>query len=117
MTRYVLSAVAALALAGPAWAELQPVRDKSKFMQIVQGKTLSRPFVTLQVSGNGQISGKGATRPVTGSWRWDGGFFCRDLNWGDRALGYNCQEVRVNGDTIRFTSDKGAGDSADFRLR
>ncbi len=46
-----------------------------------------------------------------------GRLFCRDLFWGARDLGYNCQQVDVNGSRIRFTSDRGRGDSAVFRLR
>jgi hypothetical protein len=39
------------------------------------------------------------------------------LVWGGDDLGYNCQEVKTNGSQLRITSDKGTGDSADFRLR
>lgn len=33
------------------------------------------------------------------------------------AIPWNCQLVEVRDDTLRFTVDKGAGDSASFRLR
>ena len=100
-----------------AMAELKRIDDRSEFVKLVQGKTLSRPLVRLQVSPDGSISGRGVRWDVTGSWSWRDGFFCRDLNWGGDDLGYNCQEVRASSDEMRFTSDKGAGDSADFRLR
>lgn len=100
-----------------ASAELKRIDNKSEFVQLVQGKTLSRPLVRLNVSPDGSISGRGVTWDVTGSWSWKNGFFCRDLNWGGDDLGYNCQEVRANGNDLRFTSDQGAGESADFRLR
>ena len=86
-------------------------------MQLVNGKTLSRSLVRLQVAPNGNISGKGATWPVNGTWQWKQGYFCRSLEWGGDDLGYNCQEVKVSGSKIRFTSDQGAGDSAEFSLR
>lgn len=112
----VLAALAALA--GPALAtEFRPVTDRGQFVQIIEGRTLTRPLVRLQVNGSGTIEGTGATRPVSGQWTWQNGYFCRDLAWGDRDLGYNCQTVAVNGGKLRFTSDKGAGDSADFSLR
>ena len=101
---------------GPAFAELQKLDTLEEFVSAVSGKTLSRPLVSLQVGQDGQISGKGMRWAVEGSWSWQDGYFCRDLYWGGEALGYNCQEVRASGDRIRFTSDKGSGQSAEFRL-
>ncbi|QBF33749.1 dihydrodipicolinate reductase [Thalassococcus sp. S3] len=108
---------AALFLAVPAKADFAKVANAEDFKKIVSGKTLTRPFVRLQVAPGGAISGTGARWEVTGQWSWQGGYFCRDLYWGGSDLGYNCQEVRVNGQRIRFTSDRGQGDFADFRLR
>lgn len=99
-----------------AVAEFAKVSDQSEFLRYVSGKTLTRPLVKLQVTQDGRIEGKGARWPVSGEWTWRNGFFCRGLEWGGDDLGYNCQEVRVKGDRIRFTSDKGTGPSADFRL-
>lgn len=108
---------AALLLAGPAFAEFSKVEDQSEFVSLIQGKELKRPFVKLEVTTSGEISGYGAAWPVTGNWTWDNGYFCRDLFWGGDPLGYNCQEVQATEDRIRFTSDRGQGDSAEFRLR
>ena len=83
----------------------------------LEGKTLTRPLVELRVTESGGISGTGAVWDVSGQWVWKGGYFCRSLIWGDDDLGYNCQEVAVNGGKIRFTSDKGAGQSAVFSLK
>ncbi|MCK0150216.1 dihydrodipicolinate reductase [Marivita sp. S6314] len=114
----LLFAAATLALLPQiAAAELKRIDSKSAFVELVQGKTLARPMVRLQVRPDGSITGRGVTWDVTGTWSWENGFFCRDLNWGGDDLGYNCQEVRANGRDMRFTSDRGAGDSADFRLR
>ena len=112
-----LAAFALAMTAVPAAAEFAKVSDGEDFKRIVSGKTLTRPLVRLEVSPSGHISGKGAAWDVSGNWTWQDGYFCRDLNWGGSDLGYNCQEVRVNGNEIRFTSDRGAGDFADFRLR
>lgn len=112
-----ISVALSLAVAAPAAAEFSKVSDRDAFVRLISGKTLTRPFVQLQVAPDGAINGMGARWEVTGNWRWQNGFFCRDLNWGGDDLGYNCQEVRAHGNRIRFTSDQGAGDSADFRLR
>ncbi|MFC4667345.1 dihydrodipicolinate reductase [Seohaeicola nanhaiensis] len=102
--------------AGPVQAEFAKVADAQQFRALVAGKTLTRPLIRLQVSPAGSISGTGARWEVTGSWTWEDGYFCRDLFWGGDDLGHNCQEVQVNGKRIRFTSDRGTGPSAEFRL-
>ncbi|WP_299562249.1 dihydrodipicolinate reductase [uncultured Sulfitobacter sp.] len=104
-------------LAAPASAEFAKIDSVSEFEQLVTGKTLTRPLVRLEVAPGGAISGMGAAWEVTGSWSWQNGYFCRSLAWGGDDLGYNCQEVTANGRKIRFTSDQGTGDSADFTLR
>lgn len=111
-----LAAVFMLALSGPAAADLVKVETQNQFVSLVSGKTLKRPLISLTVTPDGRIEGRGLRWDVEGNWTWRDGYFCRDLFWGGDALGYNCQEVLVNGDTIRFTSDRGNGDSADFRL-
>lgn len=118
MTRLfsVLTAMS-LAFAAPAAADYTTVQDRATFMQLVQGKTLTRPLVRLRVTSNGRITGKGASWDVSGDWKWKGGYFCRTLEWGGDNLGYNCQQVKASGNKVRFTSDRGAGDSAEFRLR
>ena len=118
MRRYltILSASIAL-LASPAFAELKKVDNQAEFVQLVAGKTLSRPLIRIEVRPDGRIAGKGAKWDVTGDWTWRDGYFCRSLFWGGDAMGYNCQEVRIQNGRIRFTSDKGQGDSAEFRLK
>lgn len=116
MTISAVTFVTAMA-ATPALAELTKVNSASAFKSIVDGKTLSRPLIKLRVGTNGSISGKGAKWPVTGSWTWKGGYFCRSLEWGGDDLGYNCQEVKASADKIRFTSDQGSGQTVVFNLQ
>lgn len=116
MRSMILTAIFAL-IAAPALADFAKIDDENQFVEVVNGKTLTRPLVTLEVDPAGGISGMGMRWAVTGQWSWQNGYFCRDLDWGGTDLGYNCQEVRVNDDRIRFTSDRGNGQSAVFRLR
>ncbi|UWR22203.1 dihydrodipicolinate reductase [Sulfitobacter sp. S190] len=117
--KLILAASVAVGLtaAVPAFAEFQKVQSADAFKSLVVGKTLTRPFVKLEVSPGGAISGTGAAWAVSGNWTWKNGYFCRSLEWGGDDLGYNCQEVTASGQKIRFTSDQGAGRSADFNLR
>ncbi|MEM1428181.1 MAG: dihydrodipicolinate reductase [Pseudomonadota bacterium] len=117
-----LAAVALIASGSAPGAQAQAdtfrkVTKESEFVQLVDGRTLRYPGVRLTVSPQGAIQGRGLGIPVTGAWQWRGDFFCRDLYWGERDLGPNCQAVLRNGNTLRFVSDQGTGQSADFRLR
>ena len=115
---FALAATAVLSLSGlPAAAEYARIQDKSDFVAAVKGKRLTRLLVNLQVTPGGAIAGKGAAWQITGSWSWKDGYFCRTLVWGGKDLGYNCQVVMRDGAKIRFTSDKGTGESAVLTLR
>ena len=119
------SALAALIiLLGTASAGMantfQPITDKQTFLTLLDGKNLSNRLygVNLSVTSDGKITGKGAAWPITGSWTWENGYFCRAMDWGGDPIPYNCQLVEVrNGNEMRFTVDQGAGDSASFMLR
>ena len=118
MRRLQACLAASLAVfATTASADFARIDTQGEFLRHVTGKTLSRPLVELRVTPDGRIEGRGAKWDVSGNWSWREGFFCRDLSWGGDELGYNCQEVRVNGGRMRFTSDRGNGMSAVFRLK
>jgi hypothetical protein len=113
----VAAALTPVAATGSLADSFQLVDDRSEFVELVEGRTLKYPGVRLEVMPDGEIRGRGLGIRVTGEWNWRGDFFCRDLYWGDREIGYNCQAVLRNGSTLRFVADQGEGDSADFRLR
>jgi hypothetical protein len=81
------------------------------------GRELRRFGIRLTVTPDGTIQGRAFGTPVTGQWNWNDGYFCRDLFYGEDDLGFNCQLVQVNGETLRFTSDQGQGIYADLTLR
>jgi len=118
LTRLSLTAVfAATVLAAAPALAFDKIKSKSDFMNVVQGKSLTMIGISVNVQPDGVIGGKAYGRAVKGEWRWSDGYFCRDLFWGEMDLGPNCQEVRVQGDTVRFQSDKGTGRYADLRIR
>jgi hypothetical protein len=86
---------------------------------LVESRELRHRFypITLQVLGDGEVTGSALGWGVTGTWAWQDGYFCRELNWGGDPIPYNCQLVEINNDLIRFTVDQGAGQDAVFRLR
>jgi len=113
-----LALAALLAAPLPALAEgFAPVRDKSEFVALVSGKSLTRFGISLAVSPKGEIGGSAFGTTVTGNWNWKDGLFCREMVFGSREIPANCQLVERKGSTLRFTSDAGKGDSADLRLK
>ncbi|MAN98733.1 dihydrodipicolinate reductase [uncultured Roseovarius sp.] len=116
--RVLSAALLFFGLAAPAMAEgFAPVTKRDRFVSLIEGRDLTRFGITLNVTSDGQIKGRAFGRDVTGAWRWNGDYFCRDLYWGKMDLGPNCQAVRLNGDTIRFILDQGTGQFADLYLR
>jgi hypothetical protein len=97
--------------------DMRPINDRSSFLSLIEGKELRRLGIRLNVLQDGRIKGRAMGRDVTGRWYWKDRYFCREMLWGDLELSYNCQTVRLNGNALRFTSDKGRGDFADLKLR
>ncbi len=111
--------VAAVPVAAAA-NEFLPVRDKSAFVSLVQDRELRIGLYNLSLNllPDGRIEGKALGWSISGTWNWQDGYFCREMDWSGMAIDYNCQLVEAEGtEKLRFTVDQGAGDSAVFRLR
>lgn len=95
------------------------VSDEATFLSLIGGKNLTNRLygVTIAVSPDGTLVGSAAGWDITGTWSWQNGYFCREMNWGGDPIPYNCQLVEAAGNEMRFTTDQGAGDAAEFRLR
>jgi len=119
LSRTIAMTVGLLAVtaAGASANEFRMVTDRAEFVSLVDGRALTRLGIRLQVSPQGGIVGRAFGRNVTGAWQWEGTYFCRDMAYGSTEIGYNCQAVLVNGNTVRFISDQGQGEYADLRLR
>ncbi len=113
----------ALAMAlgcGPVLADgFQPVQDKGAFLSLVEGRELrlGASRIALKVLPDGTIQGRALGWDITGTWSWNSGFFCREMDWSGYPIPPNCQLVEQRGTEMRFTSDKGSGQSAAFKLR
>lgn len=121
MMRRVLFAVLMLCLPGVVLAnEFEPIRDKDRFLSLVDGKELRIGLynLSLRVTPDGKIKGSALGWDIVGNWKWEDGYFCRDMDWSGYPIPFNCQLVEVKGGReVRFTVDRGKGDSASFRLR
>ena len=120
MQRLIAAIVMLTAPVAAAANDFQPVRDKGAFLSLVQDRELRIGLynLSLNVLPDGQIKGSALGWSITGSWNWQDGYFCREMDWSGMAIDYNCQLVEAQGaERMRFTVDQGAGDSAVFRLR
>lgn len=117
--KLAMISVLLLTLSAPAFAEgFQRIEGRDGFVSALQDRDLTRLGIRVKVTDGGQIFGRAFGRKVSGDWKWQNGYFCRDLYWGGNELDLgNCQTVEKRGNTLRFTSNKGTGDSADLRLR
>lgn len=112
-----LTGAAALAVSVTASLAFERVDSRDTFVDLVNGRTLTTLGVRLQVSPTGEIRGRAFGQNVTGAWEWQNGYFCRRMQAGNTEVPMNCQLVELNGATLRFTSDRGAGDNARLTLR
>ncbi|MEJ6404429.1 dihydrodipicolinate reductase [Yoonia sp. 2307UL14-13] len=119
MKRLILAIALTLGAAPAAADSYVPVSDQATFLSLVDGKLLRNRLygVRLNVLNNGQIQGSAIGWDISGTWSWEDGYFCREMDWGGEAIPYNCQLVEWDGSLIRFTVDRGAGDSASFRVQ
>jgi len=93
------------------------IKEKSKFINLVKGKKLKRFLIDLSVETDGTISGIGAGTQVLGNWNWQEDYFCRNLTWGNRDLGSDCQKVELKDQKLFFTSDRGRGATVGFNIQ
>lgn len=119
--KHAVLSIALATTAAPAFAESYvPIKDQATFLSLIEGKEL-RNFlygVQLNVFETGQIAGAAWGWDIEGTWAWQDGYFCREMSWGGDPIPYNCQLVEARGDDrLRFTVDRGAGDSASFRIQ
>lgn len=120
MKHFALSFALAFSGAQALAESYVPIKDQATFLSLVQGKELRNRLygVRLNVLNNGAIDGAALGWDINGSWTWQDGYFCREMSWGGDPIPYNCQLVEsVGDDRLRFTVDRGVGQSASFRLQ
>jgi hypothetical protein len=112
----LLGLIGTLLSASVSFASEIVIDNKSDFEALVLGRELRARGVTLFVQPDGTVSGRAYGQRVTGWWTWTGGFFCRNLSLGGRAMPEDCAQVVIGDGKITFITERGQGKSAWLRL-
>lgn len=111
-------AAASVVVPSSVLAEFAPIKTRVEFVETVSDKNLTKLGIQLTVKPDGRIVGRAMGWDVSGEWQWSpDGFFCRQLDWGGDDIGYNCQAVSVDGNRVKFQSDRGQGQHAVLTMR
>lgn len=102
----------AVCMATMAFADFKPIRKEALFRSLVVDHKLTDGNGNwTTIASDGSQKGNFNDKQYVGSWIWKGRFWCRNGVIGGKELGTNCQLVEVDGNLIRFTRDKGKGQS------
>ena len=124
MNRLVLGGIACVALSLSAWSGALSAADSGKkaieteqeFRDVVVERRLSNKHGYSIVHEDGTLSGDFRGKKVTGTWNWDGKYFCRTGKVGNKKFALNCQTITVSGDKVTFGRNKGLGKKSKYRL-
>ena len=112
---FLTASIVAGVVAGPAFAEFKKIKTEAQFQKQVVGAKISNNGTWLVLSNDGKLTGKTAKGDkMNGVWKWNQGFFCRNLLIGKKELGSDCQVVAIDGNEVQFTREQGKGDAIVF---
>lgn len=116
--RRLLMCLALLSLLPVAASAQSRISDQDTFMSLVDGRTLTRPLVRLQVRGDGTVTGLATAQDVSGSWRWQGANFCWEFTLNGQPYQDNiCLVVVQDGDRLQFSEDGNPSNTYIFSVR
>ncbi|MDU9006903.1 dihydrodipicolinate reductase [Sedimentitalea todarodis] len=90
----------------------QRVETAAMFCTQITGKHLTGGGLEFVIYPNGRISGTADGQKFSGSWVWRDGFFCRKSELDGEDLGLDCEVIEISDGRMRYTRDKGMGDTA-----
>lgn len=107
---------ASLSLAAQA-AEFKRIKKKADLYSMVVDKKLVASWGWAMLGSDGTVSGLVNGAKVSGTWKWKGGYYCRELMIGDKAEPNNCQTVHISGSDVVFIRDKGKGRQSPMKIK
>ncbi|WP_321830229.1 hypothetical protein [Thalassovita sp.] len=102
----------------PAQAEgFFTMKDRSDFLQQMQGKYISQSGLWMRFDDLGQVKGRVWGRPLLGNWQWKDGQLCTRIFHGTIDQGDFCGVVRSSGATLYIVPDKGRGERQRYNIK
>ena len=95
------------------------VTTEQEFREKVVGKRLTNKDGYIVCQEDGTMTGafgKGGKHKLTGTWTWEGEYYCRTLKVGSKDYGHDCQVIEVSGDVFTSTRKKGKGTSSVWKI-
>mgnify|MGYP000023229086 CR=1 FL=1 len=99
------------ALASPVAADFKRIKSEKQMRQLVAGKKVVSGNGYTVVNPDGTLTGKFGGKKFSGTWKWSGKFWCRNGTLGGKEIGSDCQVWEIDGNKLRYTRNKGKGDS------
>lgn len=95
--------------------DAKAITTEAAFRDTVVGKTVTFDGNSLIINSNGTVSGPWDGSGISGTWNWDGAYWCRVVTIGDGdARPEDCQQWVINGNVATVTRDRGNGASFDY---
>lgn len=90
----------------------QRVETEEMFRRAFADKALTSEGMEFTIHSDGRISGRIGTSRLTGAWYWRDRYFCRTAELDGEDLGLDCEIIEILGNQMRYTRDKGNGDTS-----
>ncbi len=116
--RFLLAACVAALGASPAFADFKRIKTESQLQPLIGKKFHDEHGNWFRWNANGSMSGhleNGKT--FAGAWKWHKGFVCRNARIGGSELGTDCQKIEFDGKRMRYTRNRGRGESSIMILK
>jgi hypothetical protein len=105
-------------VATSAFADFKQIKTADQFNSTVVGKKLvDEHGNTFVMNANGAITAKLKKGKFSGSWVWNGKYWCRNGVFNGKELGTDCQKVEVDGSAVRFVRNKGKGENINNTMK
>lgn len=93
----------------PAWKRLT---SREEFVAAFAGVTLVGEDLRFVIHEDGRLAGVAGGLPLSGTWYWSDGLFCRTADLDGEPLGLDCEVIECRGDQMRYIRERGEGEAS-----
>jgi len=93
------------------------ITTEREFRDLLVGKKITNKDGYVVTHEDGTLTGKFGKKELTGTWSWEGEYFCRTAKLGKKDFGLDCQVVVVSEDKVTYTRKRGKGKKNTYRIQ